>query len=376
MNGAMKRPGAAQSASDDGTVLVTGGAGYIGSLLVRRLLNLGYHVRVLDRLMYGDAAIRDLYGHARLDLVVGDFRDRAVVERCVAGVDAVLHLGAIVGDPACAINEDFTIRTNFDATRLIAEACKRHGVRRMIFASTCSVYGASDALLDESSALNPVSLYANTKIAAERVLLGMHDATFAPVILRFGTAYGLAPRPRFDLVVNLLAAKAVRDGQITIHGGEQWRPFVHVDDIARACIMALEAPLATVSGEIFNVGSQEQNHKLGELGAIIQSFVPRASVITNDLITDKRNYYVHFQKIETVLGFAPEYTLVDGVREIKKAVESGAISDWKHRYYNNHTYLSQIIEAVAIEPGQVARDPFADRRTMAQVTAPAAVADD
>src|SRR5947209_3679788 len=145
-------------------VLVTGAAGYIGSILVRRLLSRGYRVRVLDRLMYGDDAIRDVLAHPRLEMVAADFRDRAVVARAVRGVRAVIHLGAIVGDPACAIDEDFTVGTNFEATRLIADAAKRAGVRRFIFGSTCSVYGASDAQLDERSALNPVSLYANTKI--------------------------------------------------------------------------------------------------------------------------------------------------------------------------------------------------------------------
>lgn len=339
-----------------GTVLVTGGAGYIGSILVRRLVERGYRVRVLDRLMYGDSAIRALYGDDRLEMIVGDFRDRAVVMEAIAGVDAVLHLGAIVGDPACAINEDFTIRTNFDATRMLAEVCKQTGVRRFIFASTCSVYGASDDMLDESAALNPVSLYANTKIAAERALLKMRDMAFAPVILRFATAYGHSYRPRFDLVVNLLTAKAVTDGQITIHGGEQWRPFVHVDDIARACILAMEAPEEKVAGETFNVGSDEQNHRLSELGAIIQRLVPRAEVITNDLITDRRNYYVQFAKIRETLGFMPEHTLAESVLEMKEALEDGTVVNWKDRYHNNHQYLNQIVEIVAVEPNQVRVD--------------------
>ncbi len=337
-------------ATAHGAVLVTGGAGYIGSMLVRRLLDRGYRVRVLDRLLYGDRAIRGVYGHARLEMVVGDFRDRGVVARAVRGVDAVLHLGAIVGDPACAIDEGFTIRTNLDATRLLAEACVRQGVRRFVFASTCSVYGASDDMLDESSALNPVSLYANTKIAAERVLRGMRCADFAPVILRFATAYGHSYRPRFDLVVNLLTAKAVTEGEITIHGGEQWRPFVHVDDIARAYILAVEAPAARVAGETFNVGSQGQNHRLRELGAIIQRLVPRAAVLTNDLVTDKRNYYVRFDKIQDTLGFTPLHTLAESVREMQAALASGAVANWKDRYHNNHQYLSQIVHTAAMEP--------------------------
>jgi nucleoside-diphosphate-sugar epimerase len=349
--------GNGQTNREPGTVLVTGGAGYIGSLLVRRLLDRGYQVRLLDRLMYGDSAIRALYGSAQLDLIVGDFRDRATVMEAVDGVDAVLHLGAIVGDPACAINEDFTIGTNLEATRTLAEACKERGVRRFVFASTCSVYGASDDTLDESSALNPVSLYANSKIAAERLLLGMHGADFSPVILRFATAYGHSHRPRFDLVVNLLTAKAVTEGQITIHGGEQWRPFVHVDDIARACLMAMEAPEAVVAGEIFNVGSDEQNHQLHELGAIIQRLVPDAEVVTNDLITDKRNYYVRFDKIRDALGFTPEHALADSVMEMKAALEDGTVANWKDRYHNNHHYLSQIIQTVAAEPGTPKLEP-------------------
>jgi nucleoside-diphosphate-sugar epimerase len=335
---------------------VTGGAGYIGSILVRRLIDRGYRVRVLDRLMYGDSAIRPLYGNPRLEMFVGDFRDRAVVMDAIAGVDAVLHLGAVVGDPACAINVDFTIRTNFDATRMVAEACKQTGVRRFIFASTCSVYGASDDMLDESAALNPVSLYANTKIAAERAPLKMRDAEFAPVILRFATAYGHSYHPRFDLVVNLLTAKAITDGQITIHGGEQWRPFVHVDDIARACILAMEAPEEKVAGETFNVGSDEQNHRLSELGAIIQRLVPSADVITNDMITDRRNYCVRFAKIRQSLRFTPEHTLAASVLEMKVALEDGTVVNWKDRYHNNHQYLNQIVDTVATEPGRAKVD--------------------
>jgi nucleoside-diphosphate-sugar epimerase len=358
-----------------GAVLVTGGAGYIGSILMLRLLYRGHRVRVLDRLLDGDRAISDLYGNPRVEMIVGDFRDRAVVARAVRGVDAVLHLGAIVGDPACAIDEDFTIRTNLDATRLLAEACKRHGVRRLVFASTCSVYGASDDMLDESSALNPVSLYANTKIAAERALLGMRGADFAPVILRFATAYGHSYRPRFDLVVNLLTAKAVTEGQITIHGGEQWRPFVHVDDIARACILAMAAADSRVAGETFNVGSQEQNHRLRELGAIIQRLAPRATVVTYDLVTDKRNYCVRFDKIKHTLGFTPVHTLAESVREMQTALESGAVANWKDRYHNNHQYLSQVIPAAAVEPGQGKIIPLRPRLAMDRTAAIAVGAD-
>ncbi len=348
-------------------VLVTGAAGYIGSILVRRLLNRGYRVRVLDRLMYGDDAIRDILSHPRLEMVVADFRDRMVVARAVQGVSAVIHLGAIVGDPACAIDEDFTIGTNFEATRVIADAAKRAGVGRFVFGSTCSVYGASAEMLDETSALNPVSLYANTKIAAERALLDLWDATFAPVIMRFATAYGHSYRPRYDLAVNVMTAKAVTDGQITIHGGDQWRPFAHVDDIARALVLALEAPIATVAGETFNVGSDTQNHQLKEVGDIIQRLIPHATVLTNDLVTDKRNYYVQFTKIRETLGFTPLHTLVESIVEMKEALDTGEVLDYQDRRYNNHQFLSQIVHEVAQQRRPFATSPIAITNTMEQL---------
>ncbi|MDQ2785954.1 MAG: NAD-dependent epimerase/dehydratase family protein [Chloroflexota bacterium] len=348
-------------------VLVTGAAGYIGSILVRRLLHRGYHVRVLDRLMYGDDAIRDVLSHPRLEMVVADFRDRMVAARAVQGVSAVIHLGAIVGDPACAIDEDFTIGTNFEATRILADAARRAGVGRFVFGSTCSVYGASAEMLDETSALNPVSLYANTKIAAERALLDLRDADFAPVIMRFATAYGHSYRPRYDLAVNVMTAKAVTDGQITIHGGDQWRPFVHVDDIARALVLALEAPVATVAGETFNVGSDEQNHQLKEVGEIIQRLIPHAAVLTNDLVTDKRNYYVQFTKIRETLGFTPAHTLVESIFEMKEALDTGEVLDYQDRRYNNHQFLSQIVSEVARQRRPFATSAIAITSTMTQL---------
>lgn len=332
------------------TVFVTGGAGYIGSILVRRLLNTGYRVRVMDRLLYGDGAIRDVLNHPHLELVVADFGDRAALDRALVDVSAIFHLGAIVGDPACAINEEFTRRMNLDATRTIAEAAKSAGIRRMIFASTCSVYGASDEVLDERSALNPVSLYAESKIAAEQMLIGMQDETFSPVIMRFGTAYGDSYRPRFDLVVNLLTAKAVREGQVTVFGGDQWRPFVHVDDIARALLLAFEAPIEKVAGQTFNVGSNEQNHQLSEVGDLIQSVIPGTEVITNDLIVDKRNYYVQFDKIRDTLGFAPVHTLKSSIIEMRESLEYGVVEDYKDRRYNNNQYLREIIDDLLVEP--------------------------
>lgn len=329
-------------------VLVTGGAGYIGSILVRKLLDRGYDVTVLDALVYGDESLRDLYGHQGFDLIHDDLRNIEAVVRALQYADAVVHLGAIVGDPASALDEKLTLEINLAATRLIAEAARGFGVQRFIFASTCSVYGASDQILDERSALNPVSLYARTKIDSERVLLALNDDRFAPVILRFGTVYGLSPRPRFDLVINLLAAQATCEKRITIFGGDQWRPFIHVDDAAEAILKCLEAPLHAVKGQIFNVGSDDQNYQIAQLGDLIKQLIPDVQVIHQGEDVDRRNYRVSFSKFQKHLGFTPRRTVADGILEIKAAIEQGRIHDYRDARYSNYKTLSEETNAALI----------------------------
>ncbi|MDX1524073.1 MAG: SDR family oxidoreductase, partial [Anaerolineae bacterium] len=224
-------------------VLVIGGAGYIGSALVERLLELGYEVRVLDLLVYGDQAISAFYNHPNFSLIEGDFRNTGTVIGAATGMDAIVHLGAIVGDSACDIDHDLTIEVNLKATRTIAQVGQACGVKRLVFASTCSVYGANDAIVDECSTLHPLTLYARTKLESEKVLLSLPDTGIAPIVLRFGTIYGLSGRPRFDLIVNILTAKAIQDGIAYIFGGKQWRPLVHVRDVAQAIILFLKATL-------------------------------------------------------------------------------------------------------------------------------------
>lgn len=336
-------------------VLVIGGAGYIGSVLVRKLLDRGYNVTVLDALIYGDESVFDLYGHPRFELVEDDLRDIGAVVRALQYADAVVHLGALVGDPACALDEKLTLEINLAATRLIAEAARGFGVQRFLFASTCSVYGASDQILSERSALNPVSLYARSKIDSERVLLAMNDDHLAPTILRFATVYGLSPRPRFDLVINLLAARAVQEKRITILGGEQWRPFIHVDDAAEAILKCLEAPLHTVKGQIFNAGSDEQNYRIAQLGDLVKDLIPEVEVIHKSEDMDLRNYRVSFMKIRKRLSFTPQRAVKDGVLEIKAAIEEGLIPDYRDIRYSNYKTLCEEDNIHVIRDTQMTR---------------------
>jgi nucleoside-diphosphate-sugar epimerase len=223
---------------------------------------------------------------------------------------------------------------------MIAEVAKGSGVSRFVFASTCSVYGANDAMLDEHSALNPVSIYARSKIASEKVLISMASSDFGPTLLRFGTIYGLSGRTRFDLVINLLTAKALVEGQITVFGGDQWRPFVHVDDAAYAVMSALEAPLSLVRNEVFNVGCDEQNYTIQHVGETIQRLVPASALTSMGSDTDLRNYKVSFSKIHKTLGFKPRWTVEQGISQVIEAVQSGKVKNYHDAKYSNVKFLS------------------------------------
>lgn len=320
-------------------VLVVGGAGYIGSILTRQLLDTGYRVRVLDLELFGTKSLADVIEHPRLEVMKGDFRNIEDAARALRGMDAVCHLAAIVGDPACALDRETTITVNYAAAKMMAQLAKANGVTKFVFASTCSVYGDSEDIMSEDSPLNPVSLYATTKIDAERALLDTADADFQPTILRFATAYGWSHRPRFDLVANLFSAQAVTDKKIRVFNGEQWRPFVHTRDIARACVLTLEAPLAKVGGHIFNVGDESQNYTLTQLGQIVAQSCPGIEVEEVRNGDDARNYRVNFSKIRRTLGFRASIDLVDGVREMVDAVQGGHVPNWRDPIYSNSKHL-------------------------------------
>jgi len=323
------------------SVLVIGGAGYIGSALLPKLLREDYRVRLLDLFLFGEEPIADVIDHPNLEIMRADFRQVDKVVEAVQDMDAVIHLGGIVGDPACALNENLTIEVNLMATRMVAEVAKGCGVRRFIFASTCSVYGASDLIMDENSALRPVSLYAQSKVASEKVLMQVSNGDFAPVIIRFGTVYGFSGRVRFDLVVNLLTAKAVFDKKITLFGGDQWRPFIHVDDAAQGIFAALKAPAEQVQRQVFNMGSDEQNHTLAQVAELIKEQVPDARILDSGTDGDRRNYRVTFAKARRILGFVPKWTLQRGITQVLEAIRGRRVGDYRNAKYSNVKFLSE-----------------------------------
>jgi nucleoside-diphosphate-sugar epimerase len=264
-------------------VLVSGGAGYIGSVLVRILLEEGYNVRVLDNLMYGGDAIVDLLDHDRFEFFHGDIRNEDDVRKALVDVNSVAHLAAIVGDPACAENPDLTRSINLDGTKLLYQLSNEMGVEKFVFASTCSNYGKmsdSDSYVNEDSELAPVSLYAETKVEIEKFLLG-HDRTKTvtqPTCLRFSTVYGLSSRLRFDLTVNEFTKELALGRELVVFGEQFWRPYCHVRDLSRSVLAVIEAAEDKVAFDVFNVGDTSENYQKGMIVDEILKVIPEGNV--------------------------------------------------------------------------------------------------
>ncbi len=320
------------------TVLITGGAGYLGSILTEKLLQEGYRVKVLDNFTYGSTGVKHLMKNKNIKIVKRDMRDLQIVLDTMNDVDAVIHLAAIVGDPASQLDPQKAFETNYLATKMLVDVSKHLGVQRFLFASTCSVYGVSNGrMLKETSKLKPLSLYAQSKLRSESVILDSMNKHFCPTIFRMGTLFGLSERMRFDLVINLFVAQAIKKKTISIEGGRQWRPFLHVSDAAESYILALQLPAARVRG-VYNVGSENLNHQIVELGELVRRVIPDVRIKHKNIV-DKRDYKVSFEKIRKELGFTPKYTVIDGIREIHHAFKSGMFSNWLSPIYYNNRYL-------------------------------------
>lgn len=319
-------------------VLVVGGAGYLGSVLVRKLLQTGRRVRVLDSFIYGKRSLQPLEGHRSLEIVEGDFRNIETVVNSLRDIDAVVLLAAVVGDPAAQYRPEQTIETNILAAQSLAFACKLHCISRFVFASTCSVYGRTDRVLDEGSPLNPVSLYARSKIFSEKCILDLAGDNFSPTILRMGTLYGFSPRMRFDLVVNTMSMKAHVEKKIQVFGGSQWRPLLHVEDAANAFARCLDAPLEKIGNQVFNVGSNEQNYRIIEIADLIGAALRKVKIEVEDAQLDARDYRVSFDKIRRDLGFKAGETIPRAAKRIDRELALGNLRNPFAKVYYNHYF--------------------------------------
>lgn len=319
-------------------VLVTGGAGYVGSHLTRKLLARGYRVRVLDNFLYGNEGLHELQQNESLELIDGDICDERALSAAVTGVRGVIALAALVGDGACDLHPERSMAINYDSTKQTIAACRRAGVQRLVFASSCSVYGANgQSLLGEESHLNPVSLYARTRLMSEELLLREAGDTEV-VILRLATVCGVSKRMRFDLMVNTMTACAAVQNVIRVSGGDQWRPHLHVQDAAEAFSLAFEK--AGVGGQIFNVGSDDQNFTIGATAEKVAAQVPGARVEPMINGNDRRSYRVSFERIRSVLGFRAQFTVDDAIKEVSTLLASGHVSDFRDERFHNLKWLS------------------------------------
>jgi nucleoside-diphosphate-sugar epimerase len=314
------------------TVVVPGGAGYVGAVLVPRLLAEGYRVRVLDLFIYGKEALGAVAGHPHLELIEGDVRDPATVTEALRGADAVIHLACISNDPSVELDPELSKSVNLDSFGPFVRAAKAAGVRRFIFASSGSVYGVSDSpQVTEDHPLVPVSLYNRYKAACEPLLFAEQSPAFTTVAVRPATICGYSPRQRLDLTVNILTNHAVNTGKITVFGGVQMRPNLHMQDMVDLYCLLLEVPDERIAGQIFNAGYQ--NYSVAETAEVIRKVVREELPGKGDIeiVTtpsdDIRSYRINSDKIQRVLGFVPRHTIEDGARDLIRAFQAGKLPD-------------------------------------------------
>ena len=321
------------------TILVTGGAGYIGNVVCRALLQEGMAIKVIDKLTFGGEAIIDLLQHPRFEFIKGDITNLIDVNKALTNVNAVVHLAAIVGDPACAKQHEIARETNLRGTKLLYSLANKTAVNKFVFASTCSNYGKMKdplSFVDEDSELSPVSLYAELKVESELYLLGQpRENCCKPTCLRFATAYGLSARPRFDLTINEFTKELTLGRELLVFGEQFWRPYCHVVDIARAIVAVLNADSSNTDFNVFNVGDTQENYQ--KLGIIeeIRKVIPNCKVKYVYKNEDPRDYKVSFKKIHEQLRFKITQTVPKGIREIHHAVQQRIISDPDSNRYKN-----------------------------------------
>ena len=320
------------------TVLVTGGAGYVGAVLVPKLLKSGYHVKVLDLYIYGDDVLSEVKGNPALQEIKGDMRNVDLLEEIMPGVDAIIHLACISNDPSFELDAGLGKSINYDCFPDMIRIAKKNKVKRFIYASSSSVYGIKEGQnVTEDLPLEPLTDYSKYKALCEEILLKEREPGFVTLVLRPATVCGYSPRLRLDLTVNILTNHAVNNGKITVLGGNQMRPNIHIDDVSELYIQSLEWSDHLIDGKIFNAGYE--NHTVTEIANMVKRVVGDSVTIETKPTNDNRSYHISSEKIKKELGYAPKRTIEDAARDLVNAFKAGKIpnSMTDSRYYNIKT---------------------------------------
>jgi len=319
-------------------VFVTGGAGYVGSILIPKLINNGFDVRVLDLMIFGSQRLESVRN--KCDIVEGDIRDSNLVKKCLEGIDSVIHLAAISNDPCSDLNPKLTKEVNLEATKNLVEFAKIKNIKRFIYASSSSVYGIrEEPNVTEELSLKPLTVYSETKAESEVFVREANTKDFTTVILRPATVCGYSPRMRLDLTVNILTEQAINKGKITVFGGKQKRPNIHIEDITDYYIDLLNIEKEKVAGETFNAGYE--NYTLMEIAELIRSVIGDVEIITTET-NDSRSYHISSKKIKDRLGFYPKKTVKDAIIDLKYAFSEGLIPNPSDTIYRNITRMKEI----------------------------------
>lgn len=319
-------------------IFVTGGAGYVGAVLVPKLLAVGYSVTVLDLMIYGDDVIED---HPLLTMIKGDIRDQELLRQAIPGHDAVIHLACISNDPSFELNPNLGKSINLDAFEPLVQICKTAGVTRFVYASSSSVYGVKDEKnVHEDMSLEPLTDYSRFKADCEKILSRYQSPEFTTVTIRPATVCGYSPRQRLDVVVNILTNLAFHKREISVFGGRQLRPNIHISDMVDAYLAILRAPKNKVAGEIFNAGTENQT--VLELAETVQAVMGDDVKLVATPSNDNRSYHISSQKIADRIGFVPAHTIAEAAQDLKRALEDGLLKDslTNERYFNIKTMQS------------------------------------
>lgn len=321
------------------TIVITGGAGYVGSVVTNRLINEGYNVKVIDSLIFGGNGLLQFYDNINFEFIKEDIRNIEKIIPHLEGASYVINLAAIVGEHLCKKIPNDAYEINQIATKKLIDACKKSKVSNFIFASTCSNYGViqDGQFATENSPLNPISLYSKTKVESENYVISETDEQMSGTVLRLATVYGLSPRMRFDLLLHELLLDAITKNKISLYGPSYWRPLIHVQDVADAIITVLKSPNEKIKGNIFNVGNSEQNFTKQDLANMIKNEIPTTKIVIEDEKKDLRSYKVSFDKIKEELGYSTKKSVKDGIQEIVSAIRNEVI-DYNDIKFSNASF--------------------------------------